>query len=177
MHKEAFLTSFTAFQGLFFRWGWLFSIVFFCLVWFVYESGLYYFLSLTVLLTQEKKRSCFEVRSSSFRHWTCLKNENGAGRDEKKNKNKETVSVNKSNHKSKGFRNGSNTLTLFLGWIKLNLFLFLFWTYLFLLYIFYCILFCFWFQFYAVTFRTFVRFETIARKIWTIFLPQGHLEK
>ena len=123
-----------------------------------------------------KKRSCFEVRSSSFRHWTCLKNENGAGRDKKnKNKNKETVSVNKSNHKSKGFRNGSNTLTLFLGWIKLNLFLF--WTYLFLLYIFYCILFCFWFQFYAVTFRTFVRFETIARKIWTIFLPQGHLEK
>ena len=51
-------------------------------------------------------------------------------------------------------RNGSNTLIVFIKWLnRLELFL---------LHIFYCIwcLFCFWFHFYAVTLRTFVRFET-----------------
>ena len=69
---------------------------FFCLVWFLYDFRRYYFLSLTVLrmlsCRLRKKevtikfswKSCFEVRSSSFRHLTCLtttttKNENGAG--------------------------------------------------------------------------------------------------
>ena len=68
------------------------------------------------------------MRLSSFRHLTCLKNENGAGRDEKKQQqqqktkqNKKTVSVNKLNViNQRVFKNGSNTLILFLEWIKLN---------------------------------------------------------
>ena len=56
--------------------------------------------------------SCFEVRSSSFRHLTCLTNDNGAGRDKKKlqqqqQKQKQTNKKNQSQlikgHKSKGF--------------------------------------------------------------------------
>ena len=57
--------------------------------------------------------SCFEVRSSSFRHLTCLTNDNEAGRDKKnnnnnnKNKNKQTNKKNQpqliKGHKSKGF--------------------------------------------------------------------------
>ena len=66
------------------------------------------------------------------------------------------------------FRNGSNTLMLFLEWIKLN-----------------CSCCTFSIAFDVVLFLvsflcrpfTHVRFETITRKLWAIFVPRGHLEK